>query len=134
MQPTLQELSKALHASWSADTAYNSNDWSKGNIARGQCVISCLIVQDYFGGELIGYKVEGDGLDETHYMNQLTDGTVIDTTASQYKTAISMRRKPANTGDFASVRAKRLADPSTAARYYILKGRVEQQLAHGRAN
>ena len=129
MQPTIQEISKALQASWSADTAYSPEDWSNDNKARGQCVISSLIVQDYLGGDLIRYEINQDQLHETHYMNQLSDGTAIDTTASQYTSAVNMKRKPIDSGEFISIREKRLADKSTAARYRILKQRVEQQLA-----
>lgn len=128
MKPTLQELSEALQASWDADTAYNPEQWSQENKARGQCVVSSLIVQDYFGGDLIRYEINEDQLHETHYMNQLSDGTVIDTTASQYTSPANMKRKPIDTSEFASIRDKRLADKSTAARYETLKRRVERRL------
>lgn len=128
MKPTLQEISKALQASWGADTAYSPEDWSNDNKARGQCVISSLVVQDYLGGDLIRYEISQDQLHETHYMNQLSDGTVIDTTASQYTSAVSMKRKPIDSGEFVSIRDKRLADKSTATRYEILKRRVEHYL------
>ncbi len=128
MKPTLQELSLALRASWGADTAYDSSEWSQQNKARGQCVVSSLVVQDYLGGELIRFEINEDELHETHYMNQLPDGTVIDTTASQYTSPVNMRRKAVDTGDFASIRDKRLANESTATRYEILKNRVEQYL------
>lgn len=128
MKPTLQELSLALHASWRADTAYDSKEWNQKNKARGQCVVSSLVIQDYLGGELIRFEVNEGELHETHYMNQLPDGTVIDTTASQYISPVTMRRKQIDAGKFASIRDKRLADESTAIRYKILKNRVEQYL------
>lgn len=128
MTPTLQELSDALQASWGADTAYNSEEWSQENKARGQCIVSSLIAQDYLGGDLIRYEINEDQLHETHYMNQLSDGTVIDTTASQYTSSVTMKRKPIDTGEFTSIRDKRLADKSTATRYEILRRRVEQRL------
>lgn len=128
MKPTLQDISEALQASWGADTAYSAEEWSQGNRARGQCVVSSLVVQDYLGGDLIRYEINEKQLHETHYMNQLPDGTIVDTTASQYTSPVNMRRKPIDIDKFASIRDKRLADPSTAARYDILKRRVEQQL------
>lgn len=127
-QPALQELSKALQASWSADTAYNSEEWSVENKARGHCLVSCLIVQDYLGGDLISYEINTDQLHETHHMNQLPDGTIVDTTASQYTSPVNMRRKLVDIGEFTSIRGKRLADKSTAMRYEILKRQVEHQL------
>lgn len=130
MEPTLQELSEALRISWAADTAYNPEEWSQENKARGQCVVSSLIVQDYLGGELIRYEVNEGSLRETHYMNQLPDGTVVDTTSSQYTLPVNMRRKPIDAGEFTSIRNKRLADESTATRYEILKNRVDLHLAY----
>lgn len=134
MNPTLQELSVALQASWHADTAYDFNEWNPENKARGQCVVSSLIVQDYFGGELVGYEITEGQFHETHYVNQLPGGTIIDTTASQYASPVNMRRKTTNVGGFASVREKRLADASTATRYDILKHRVAQHLTQICAN
>lgn len=124
MQPTLQTLVKALQNSWSAETSYDANDWSSENKARGQCVVSSLVVQDYFGGDLIRYEVSEGPLRETHYMNKLDDGTIIDTTNSQYVTPVGMRLKPANLDGFTSLREKRLEDASTADRYELLKKRV----------
>lgn len=121
---SLQDISKALHAPWSADTAYDPKDWSEDNKARGQCVVSSLIMQDYFGGELIRYEINKASLHETHYANIL-NGVVIDTTASQYKNPVTMRVKPANLKNFASLREKLLADDSTKRRYGILKAHVE---------
>lgn len=129
MKPTLQELSEALQASWGPDTAYNSQEWSQDNKARGQCVVSSLIVQNYLGGDLIRYEINGNQLHETHYMNKLPDGTVVDTTASQYPSLVDMKLKPTNTSETISIRDKRLADKSTSERYAILKRKVEQQLA-----
>jgi hypothetical protein len=129
MKHTLQELSQALQASWGADTAYNSAEWSAENKARGQCVVSSLVVQDYLGGELIRYEINEGSLHETHYMNLLPGGIIVDTTSSQYTSPVNMRCKPIDIGEFASIRDKRLADESTATRYEILKNRVEQHLA-----
>ena len=79
----LHDLVRALENSWSADTAFDKNDWTKENPARGQCVVSSLVVQDYLGGELLRYSVIGNDIHETHYVNQLEDGTLIDTTGKQ---------------------------------------------------
>lgn len=129
MKPSLQELFNALQASWNADTAYDPSEWSIENKARGQCVVSSLVIQDYFGGDLIRYEVSEGSIHETHYMNQLPGGIVIDTTSSQYTSPVNMRLKPINTDEHASIRDKRLADESTKTRYAILKDRVKQYLA-----
>lgn len=131
MTPDIQAITSALRVSWDADTAYDSNDWSLGNPARGQCVVSSLVVQDYLGGDLLRYSVDEGDFHETHYVNVLDDGTVIDTTASQYVNPVTMRRKPIELKGFASVREKRLADESTRRRYEILKRRVKRTLTEG---
>lgn len=124
----LQDLMSALEASWGRDTAFDKNDWSSENPARGHCVVSSLIVQDYLGGELIGYSVKGEGIDETHFVNRLTDGTIVDTTKSQYIHAVSMTPKAVNFDGFSSIREKRLSDDDTRRRYELLKGRVDSYL------
>lgn len=118
-----------MRASWGADTAYDASEWSKDNPARGQCVVSSLIVQDYFGGDLVRYVVDEGDLHETHYMNRLSSDIVIDTTASQYRSPVSMRLKPVDLTEHTNIREKRLADDSTARRYKLLKQRVDRYVA-----
>ncbi|MNT05309.1 hypothetical protein D3C72_1399240 [compost metagenome] len=124
----IKDIVKALEASWGPDTAFDKDDWTIENSARGQCVISSLVVQDYFGGELLKYSVEGEGLHESHYFNQLPDGTIIDTTKKQYTHHISLTRKPVSFEGFASIREKRLSDNDTRLRYELLKNRVSSYL------
>lgn len=126
---SLQEVTTALQGSWTAETAFDATEWSEANRARGQCVVSSLVVQDYLGGELIRFAVDEGDIHETHYMNQLPDGTVVDTTASQYTTPVTMRRKPVSIDGFSSIREKRLADESTKRRYLLLRQRVAENLA-----
>lgn len=119
---------KALEASWEADTAYDAGEWATSNPARGQCVVSSLVVQDYLGGELLRYAVEGNDIRETHYFNQLKDGTIIDTTGKQYRSPVNLRLKPIAFDGFSSIREKRLSDDSTRIRYNLLKDRVDSYL------
>lgn len=120
----------ALRVSWAADTAYDETDWSAENPARGQCVVSALVVQDYLGGDLQRFDVVGREIRETHYTNLLTGGVVLDTTASQYDTSDAVRLTPtvADLKGFDSLRNKRLADDSTRRRYELLKQRVQSVL------
>lgn len=128
MRPSIEELIIALRKSWSADTSYSRSDWSVDNPARGQCVVSSLVVQKYFGGELLRYRVSGEGINETHYSNVLGDGTVLDTTASQYKKPMTFNNELIDLKGFASTREKRLSDPETRSRYEVLLSRVELQI------
>jgi len=128
-KPTLEQLTHALHASWGADTSFDASEWSEDNPARGQCVASSLIVQDYYGGDLLRYEVRGEGLQELHYCNLLDDGTILDTTGQQYHQIVSMQISPVHLAGYATVREKRLADNGTRKRYELLKSRITRQLA-----
>jgi hypothetical protein len=128
MQPSLHDIATALKTAWSVDTTYSANDWNEENKARGQCVASSLVVQDYLGGDLLRYSIDGKDLHETHYVNKLDNGVIVDTTASQYINPVNMRIKPIKLDGFKSIREKRLAEESTRRRYEILKKRVDNLL------
>lgn len=125
---TLENLITALEASWGADTAFTKSDWSSENPARGQCVVSSLVVQDYFGGDLLKYSVTGKGIEESHYFNQIADGNIVDVTKGQYNFPVSMKPSTVSYVGFASIREKRLSDDDTRQRYRLLKDRVELHL------
>jgi hypothetical protein len=121
---TLEQVISALRQSWSYETTFDHPGWSEQNPARGQCVISSLIMQDYFGGELRRYQVAGKGINERHYVNVLDGGIVIDTTASQYDIPVRLTILPVELGEFASIRDKRLSDDETRGRYELLAKKV----------
>jgi hypothetical protein len=127
-KPTLDQLTSALHLSWDGDTCSDATEWSSGNPARGQCVATSLVVQDYYGGGLLRYEVQGQGIRETHYCNILDDGTILDTTGQQYRQPVTLHPLPVSLTGFTSVREKRLADAVTRERYELLKGRVALKL------
>lgn len=122
--PSLEQVIDALRRSWSYETTFDHPGWSEQNPARGQCVVSSLIMQDYFGGELRRYQVLGEGINERHYCNVLGGGVVIDTTASQYSTPVQLTILPVELGEFASIRDKRLSDDETRDRYELLAQKV----------
>jgi hypothetical protein len=127
---SLQRLTQALHQAWDENTGYaNATSWTNENPSRGQCMTSSLVVQDYFGGDIVRYEVTADNLNETHYFNILEDGTRIDTTGAQYKIAVSMKPKPVQLGAFISLREKRLSDEETHEKYLLLKSKVEAIIA-----
>lgn len=128
MKLSIEALIKALQSSWSSDTCFDASEWSAANPARGQCVVSSLVVQKYLGGELQRYRVAGNGITETHYCNILSDGTVLDTTASQYEQPMMFKVAPIELKGFTSIREKRLSEIETRSRYELLLSRVQQQL------
>lgn len=125
----LDQLTNALHDAWGADTCFDALEWSEDNPACGQCVASSLVVQDYYGGDLLRYEVRGEGIEEMHYCNILDDGTILDTTGQQYRQAVTLRLLPVNLVGFTSVREKRLSETETRKRYELLKNRVAFKLA-----
>lgn len=85
-------------------------------------------MQNFLGGDLIRYRVEGANFKETHYCNILPDHTILDTTGAQYKEPVTLIVEPVALNGFSSVREKRLAEADTRARYDKLLQRVTLQL------
>ncbi|WP_132704309.1 YunG family protein [Reinekea marinisedimentorum] len=85
MNPSLDEVLKALRDSWSLESTEEPENWTPSNPSRGQCGVSSLIINDYFGGKLVLWKVYvGEEQVGFHYSNELPDGTPIDSTAEQF--------------------------------------------------
>jgi len=128
--PTIAEFTIALQVSWGPDTCFDAKEWSSDNPARGHCVASSLVTQDYFGGNLKRYHVtfKSDGHEETHYCNILSDGTILDTTGMQYQWPVLLEPRDVDLKGYASIREKRLADEDTRKRYKLLADRVATKL------
>lgn len=85
MNPSIDEVLKALQDSWSLETTEEPENWTPSNPSRGQCGVSSLIINDYFGGKLVLWKVfVGEEHVGFHYSNELPDGTPFDSTADQF--------------------------------------------------
>lgn len=126
---TLKSLKLALRSSWSAETSYCPQEWSDHNVDRGQCVVSALLVQDYFGGDLGRYLVKSDGVEEKHYFNILGDETLVDTTISQYKGQSIFEHLTNKLGKYSNLRDKVLSDEDTKRRYNCLAEQVARALS-----
>jgi hypothetical protein len=124
------KLTKVLQGSWSSETSNWGGELPADNPARGQCVVSSLVVQDYLGGELVRVHAIGDGIDEKHYFNQLPDGTILDTTGMQYKKPVTFTVSPVDLEKkgYSTVRELRLDDEDTRRRYELLKRLVAEKL------
>ena len=85
MKPSFDDVLKALRDSWSLESTEEPENWTPSNPSRGQCGISSLIINDYFGGKLVLWKVfVGEEQVGFHYSNELPDGTPIDSTGNQF--------------------------------------------------
>lgn len=78
----INELHEALKKAWCRYTCAPRlrKKWNENNKACGQCSITAFIVQDYFGGEVYGVKLEDDSFHCFNYIN----GEVIDLTKDQF--------------------------------------------------
>ena len=77
----LEELELAIRKSWDKNTCWlpSAKYWpSYTDPASGQCGVTALVVQDYFGGNIL-YSTQ-----KSHFANELPDGRVIDFTRSQF--------------------------------------------------
>ena len=126
--PTIELITEALENSWSGETSYPGSGWSQANPARGQCVVSALVIQDYFGGDLRRYRVELEGGPEKHYVNVLDNGQVVSVSHSQYPENMDLVEAPIDESRYTSARQKVLSGKDTQDRYQILSLRVADYL------
>ena len=75
------QLKKLLIQSWDSETCVKGlqAEWSKDNPSLGQCAITALIVNDYFGGKIMRCMASSG----SHYYN-LIDGQLVDLTVEQF--------------------------------------------------
>lgn len=81
---TIEELYKELNdRGWNSMTVFLKKQWNPDNKCSGQCNATVLLVQEYFGGDIISYpNPEPDK--KGHYFNRI-DGTDIDLTSEQFE-------------------------------------------------
>ena len=77
----ITELKQLLNLSWKYETCSPGlkSVWIKGNPSIGQCAITALIVNDFFGGKIMRCMTSTG----SHYYNMI-DENVIDLTAEQF--------------------------------------------------
>jgi len=109
---TPHDLYRAISRVWSGDTSSPTNAWSPSNPAQNHCSVTALVVQDYFGGEILITRTSGG----THFYN-LIDGKKWDLTVSQFT-------EPVPYDDTPSTRAAALADTSQE-KYALLTSRLK---------
>jgi len=109
------ELYRAIAVVWSADTSSPTGAWSPSNPAQNHCSITSLVVQDFFGGEILNTKTSGG----THFYNSI-DGVKWDLTASQFS-------EPIPYDDTPSSREFALSDTSSE-KYLLIKERLLRAL------
>jgi len=113
----------AFNASWSKDTCLPSmkDQWNETSKEIGQCAVTALILQEYFGGQILYCS------DLDHYWNILPDNNELDMTFSQFT-----NNENKSVTDIIS-REKILSSENeityqTRKRYYLLKSNVTKNL------
>lgn len=119
----LIRLQSALRLSWGADTVvdWERDKWTKVLPSFGQCAVTALVVQDFFGGKLVK-DPEND-----HYWNIFDDGTECDLSREQFAYNISLLTKEERTRED-TLTSERSIKARTLDRYNILRERVRRLL------
>lgn len=116
----ISDLTTAIRKSWGKDTCYppSSSEWSEINPALGQCAVTALVIQDYFGGELLHCK------HSNHYWNRLHDGLELDITVGQFSSDTQVCIDEISTRDHV-LESQVAVRALTPQRYLTLKNRVK---------
>ena len=93
---TLDGLTQAVRQAWSRETSADPKGWSPQNPAWGQCAVTALVIQDYFGGTLL----RGEVGQISHYWNVLPSGKELDLTRSQFGVDASVACVEPRTRDY----------------------------------
>lgn len=114
----INKLYITLKKCWSIETCSPSSkeEWSEENSALGQCAVTSLIVNDYFGGKIMRCMTPTG----SHYYNVINN-EVVDLTVSQFQGMIPKYE----TGERRS-RDYLLSNEDTRKRYIILKKSVQE--------
>lgn len=123
MDVTLEELKRALEKSWSKETCHHDCLWENPKLpnSAGHCRVTSLIVQDYFGGEIL-YSYANGNKEWDHYWNRLPDGKEVDFTINQFP-------KNAKFVEVGALSREEVMDSSiTKKGYKILKKKVKNLL------
>ena len=106
------ELKELLTESWSEETCSPGlkTNWSKENPSLGQCAITAMIVNDFFGGKIMRCMASSG----SHYYN-LIDNQIVDLTVEQF-----MGERPLYEEGTERTREYLLSNENTKKRYSLL--------------
>ncbi len=114
--PFYNKLKKA----WCKESCSPSlhENWPNGNIAKGQCFVTAVAVQETFGGEVFELHITEK---EIHYYNIIGD-EIVDLSSEQFGDTITAefyrRGVPSDV-------ALRMSDPIKRNRYAVLRNRMK---------
>lgn len=118
---TLKRFYGTINKSWTKSTTHKNYTakWSADVPSTGQCAVTALLVNDYFGGEIYtGFTQKG----ERHFWN-IVQGHKVDLTRAQLPDDVEFHKVQQRT------RASLLKIPDLKYRYLLLKKNFEDNLA-----
>ena len=115
---TISDLEAAIAATWMRETSADPGGWTAENAAWGQCAVTALVVQDYFGGTLL----RGEVGPVSHYWNVLPSSEEIDLTRHQFPDGVAIESVESRTREYV------LSHLDTARRYRALASAVHRCL------
>lgn len=81
---SIENLIKDIRRAWSKETSYTPEKYSEDNPSEGQCAVTTLVVNDFFGGSFMRAEVRlPGGVTTSHYWNLLSFGQ-LDLTWTQF--------------------------------------------------
>ena len=112
-----EEVRSIIKLSWTKDTCYpgSREEWSEKNPSLGQCAVTTLIVNDFFGGKIMRCMCNGI----SHYYNLIND-EIVDLTVDQFEGVIpNYEESSERTRDYL------FSSSDTKERYYLLLNNVK---------
>lgn len=89
---SIRQLYELLNdVGWCEMSVFSKQQWDSNNKCNGQCNATVLIVQEYFGGEIIQYPNPTPNK-KNHYFNRI-NGVDIDLTADQFNPRLNEYHK-----------------------------------------
>lgn len=123
---SLEQLEKALRASWTAETA-TRDEWSPELPETNQCTVTSLVVQDYLGGDIVRCEAYTKSGTDSHYFN-VVNSSIVDLTITQYDNSVTYSKAEPRLGNFNSTREYLISNPMVSERYLKLKCSVFAKL------
>jgi hypothetical protein len=126
---TLAQIEAAIRASWSLETADETNHWTPENPSCGQCDVTSLVLHDIVGGELLAAEVFlGGQRVEWHMWNRLQSGIEVDLTREQFKRG-EMIGEPSVRPRLPEIASPEHPRYHRYQAYLVLAQRVQEQLS-----
>lgn len=96
-------------------------NWPNGNIAKGQCFVTAMAVNEVFGGDVFELRITEK---EIHYYNVI-DGEIVDLSSEQFDEPITVDFYRAGTPIDIVLR---MSDPVKKERYAVLISRINAEM------